>query len=116
MYNSELEEKMDATVQRWQSVEKKKMFGGVGYLIKGNMCFGIYKDFLIVRIDKEQGDQILKERNVRPFGVAGKPMAGWIMMTEAGWRNRAERRPLSAPGKRVAGTAADGGPRLAGAL
>ena len=85
-YNTRLEEMIDAAAKRWQNREKKKMFGGVGYLLKGNMCFGIWKDFLIVRMDKEQGAQSLTERNVQPFDITGRPMAGWIMVTEAGWK------------------------------
>ena len=54
-YSTLLEEKIDAASGLWQNVEKKKMFGGVCYLLKGNMAFGIYKDFLIVRMDKAQG-------------------------------------------------------------
>jgi len=89
MYNTKLEEKIDDTVKRWRNVEKKKMFGGVGYLLRGNMCFGIHKDFLVVRIDKKQGKQDLRDRNVQPFGIGGKTMAGWIMVTEAGWKGQA---------------------------
>ena len=89
MYNTKLEEKIDAAVKRWQNVEKKKMFGGVGYLLKGNMCFGIYKDNLIVRMDKEQGEQSLKDRNVQPFGITGKSMTGWVMIKEGGWKSPA---------------------------
>jgi TfoX/Sxy family transcriptional regulator of competence genes len=88
-YNAKLEEKIDATAKWWLNVEKKKMFGGVCYLLKGNMCFGIYKDSLIVRMDKEQGEKSLKHRNVQPFDFTGKPMAGWIMVDEAGWKNQA---------------------------
>ena len=88
-YNTTLEETIDAAVRRWQNVEKKKMFGGVGYLLKGNMAFGIYKDLLIIRMDKEQGARSLKDRNVKPFDLTGKPMAGWVMVTEAGWKGRA---------------------------
>jgi len=84
-YNIKLEELVDAAVKR-QGVEKKRMFGGVCYLIKGNMCFGIYKDFLIVRMDKDLGALSLKDRNVRPFDITGKPMAGWVMVREAGWK------------------------------
>ena len=87
------EEKIDAAAKQWQNVVKKKMFGGVCYLLKGNMAFGIYKDNLIVRMDKERGEQSLKERNVKPFDITGRPMAGWVMIQEAGgralpaWRN-----------------------------
>src|SRR3990172_10729184 len=84
-----MEEMIDAAVKRWKQVEKKKMFGGVGYLLKGNMAFGIHKDFLIVRMDKEQGEQSLKNANVLPFDITGKPMAGWVMVREAGWKSAA---------------------------
>jgi TfoX/Sxy family transcriptional regulator of competence genes len=86
-YNTTLEEKIDAAAKRWQKMEKKKMFGGVCYLLRGNMAFGIYKDSLIVRMDKEQGEKSLKERNVKPFDITGRPMAGWIMVQEAGWNS-----------------------------
>jgi membrane-bound ClpP family serine protease len=89
MYNTKLEEKIDAAAKQWQNVEKKKIFGGVCYLLKGNMAFGIYKDSLIVRMDKEQGVQSLKDRNVKPFDITGRPMAGWVMVQEAGWKSAA---------------------------
>lgn len=88
-YNKILEEKIDTAVKRWQNVEKKKMFSGVGYMLKGNMAFGIWKDFLIVRMDKEQAEQSLKNANVKLFDITGKPMAGWIMVKEPGWKTEA---------------------------
>ena len=88
-YNLKLETKIDVAVKRWKSVEKKKMFGGVCYLIKGNMSFGIWKDSLIVRMEKESAGKSLAIRNVGPFAVTGKPMAGWILVAEAGWKGPA---------------------------
>jgi TfoX/Sxy family transcriptional regulator of competence genes len=89
MYNTKLETTIDSAVKRWKSVDKKKMFGGVCYLISGNMCVGIWKDFLIVRMDKDLAEKSLQGRNVKPFDITGKPMAGWIMVEEAGWKNAA---------------------------
>ena len=83
-YNTRLEEMIDSAIKNWKDVSKKKMFGGICYLLKGNMCFGVWKDSLIVRMDKEQGEQSLKLRNVRPFDITGKPMAGWVLVEEAG--------------------------------
>ena len=88
-YNARLEEKIDGAVQRWKDVQKKKMFGGVCYLLRGNMCFGIWKDFLIVRMDKGLAEKSLQGRNVRPFDITGKPMAGWVLVEEAGWKSAA---------------------------
>ncbi|MGE5174249.1 MAG: TfoX/Sxy family protein [Betaproteobacteria bacterium] len=88
-YNKRLEEKIDDAVKRWKNLDKKKMFGGICYLLKGNMCFGIWKDFLIVRTGKELGEKSLKDKNVEPFAITGKPMSGWIMVKETGWKGRA---------------------------
>ena len=88
-YSVQLEEKIDAAVARWKNLQKKKMFGGVGYLLKGHLCVGIWKDFLIVRMDKEQAAKSLKGRNVRPFDITGTAMAGWVMVQEAGWKSAA---------------------------
>jgi len=102
MYNTQLEAKIDAVAKRWRKVDKKKMFGGVCWLLKGNMAFGIYKDSLIVRIDKAQGEQSLKDRNVKPFDITGRPMAGWVMVQEAGWKAQASLAKWIAVGKRFA--------------
>jgi TfoX/Sxy family transcriptional regulator of competence genes len=87
-YNTKLESMIDAASQRWQHTEKKKMFGGVCYLIKGNMAFGIHKDSLIVRMDKDEADKSLGLRNIKPFAIIGRPMRGWVMVREAGWKTR----------------------------
>jgi hypothetical protein len=102
MYSTKLEEKIDAAVKRWQNVEKKKMFGGVCYLLKGNMAFGIYKDSLIVRMDRDLAEKSLQGRNVRPFDITGRPMAGWVMVQEAGWKGAVGLAKWIEAGKRFA--------------
>ena len=87
MYNAKLETAIDSAVKRWKDVDKKKMFGGVCWLLKGNMCFGIWKDSLIVRMDRDRAAQSLTGRNVKPFDITGRPMAGWIVVEEAGWKS-----------------------------
>ncbi len=101
-YNEKLEEKIDAAVKGWRNIERKKMFGGVCYLFKGNMAFGIWKDFLIVRMDKARAEQGLSDRNTKPFDITGKPMAGWIMISQAGWKNAAGLDKWLGIGKRFA--------------
>ena len=88
-YNTRLEEKIDGATARWKDVQKKKMFGGACWMLRGNMCFGIWKDFLIVRMDKDQAVKSLKLKTVRPFDITGTAMAGWVMVQEAGWKGAA---------------------------
>lgn len=69
---------------RTAGITEKKMFGGVGFLLNGNMCVGIWKDALIVRLDPVEGVAALYEPHVREFDVTGRPMKGWILVEPAG--------------------------------
>jgi TfoX/Sxy family transcriptional regulator of competence genes len=89
-YNLKIEEEIDSLIRPWDYVEKKKMFGGICYLINGNMCFGIWKEFLIVRAGAEKAEEKLREKHMRPFDITGKPMKGWIMVEQEGWRTPEE--------------------------
>lgn len=101
-YSKRIEEKIEKRIGRWKQIEKKKMFGGICYLIKGNMCFGIYKDFLIVRTGTEVAEKKLKERKVKPFDITGRAMKGWVMVGEQGWRKEEDLRNWLELGKEYA--------------
>ena len=90
-YNPELERQIDLIALAWAGIEKKKMFGGLCYLIRGHIAFGIHRDELIVRLGCEQKtSDALCRAHIRPFDVTGKPMRGWIMVSPAGWQDEAE--------------------------
>lgn len=57
-----------------------RIFGGFGYMLNGNMCFGIHRDTLILRIGAEQAEKILSEPHVRPMDLTGRVMKGWVML------------------------------------
>jgi hypothetical protein len=84
-YNKSIELKIDALILPWMDMEKKKMFGGVCYLTLGNMCFGIWQEYLIVRTDPATAQLQMLKDYVRPFDVTGKPMKGWLMVSSEGW-------------------------------
>ncbi len=65
-------------------VVEKKMFGGVGFLLHGNMLVGVWKDSLIVRLGPDNHDDALREEHVREFDITGKPMKGWVMVEPRG--------------------------------
>jgi hypothetical protein len=67
------------------SFEKKKMFGGMCYLINGNMSFAVWKDYLIVRMTPELAAEELNNKHVREFDPTGKPMKGWVMVEKGSW-------------------------------
>lgn len=73
----------DALVQM-KNIEEKKMFGGICFLLNGNMLVGIWKDSLIVRLGPNQSDEALQEPHVRRFDITGKPMRNWVVVDPEG--------------------------------
>jgi hypothetical protein len=62
----------------------KKMFGGVAYLLNGNMAVGISNESLMVRVGKENYETAIAEDHVGEFDLSGKSMAGWVMVAPQG--------------------------------
>jgi hypothetical protein len=60
------------------------MFGGIGFLLNGNMLVGVWKDCLIVRLGDDQGEEALLEPHVREFDITGRPMKGWVLVQPEG--------------------------------
>jgi TfoX/Sxy family transcriptional regulator of competence genes len=69
---------------RQRGVEVKKMFGGVGFLLNGNMLVGVWKATLIVRLGTDNYEDALLEPHVREFDITGKPMRGWVLVEPEG--------------------------------
>jgi TfoX/Sxy family transcriptional regulator of competence genes len=69
---------------------EKKMFGGVGFLVNGNMACGVHRDDLIVRIGAANYEEALTRPHARPFDMTGRPMAGWVMVSLAGCATETE--------------------------
>jgi len=66
---------------------EKKMFGGVAFLVNGNMTCGVHDKELIVRLAPEDTDKALARKNTRVFDLSGgRPMKGWILVDPAGLR------------------------------
>ena len=82
-YNEKLAERLRSELKGMPFVEKK-MFGGVGFLLHGNMAVGVYKEDLIVRLDPAKHDILIKKGGAKPFDITGKPMKGWLMIEPNG--------------------------------
>ena len=83
-YDEGLLHRMRALLDEGPEVEEKKMFGGVGFMVQGNMACGILNDDLIVRVGPERYEEALAAPHARPFDITGRPMTGWVMVAPAG--------------------------------
>jgi TfoX/Sxy family transcriptional regulator of competence genes len=59
-YNIDLEQRLDQLADHLGKFTKKMMFGGVGYLLNGNMVFSIHKQSLVIRTPLERAEEMLK--------------------------------------------------------
>jgi TfoX/Sxy family transcriptional regulator of competence genes len=79
-FNEALAQRMRKALARRKNIQEKKMFGGIGFLLNGNMLVGAWKDSLIVRLGPENGEEALQEPHVREFDITGRAMKGWVLV------------------------------------
>jgi TfoX/Sxy family transcriptional regulator of competence genes len=83
-FSESLAQRIRNALARKKNVEEKKMFGGIGFLLNGNLLVGVWKNSLIVRLGPEQGEEALLEPHVKEFDITGKPMKGWVLVEPEG--------------------------------
>lgn len=66
------------------AVQEKKMFGGVAFLVNGNMSVGVHKDWLIARLAADHAGEALQRPGAKVMDITGRPMKGWIMVAPDG--------------------------------
>ncbi len=83
-YDEALAQRIRAALPNVPGLTETKMFGGIGFLVHGNMACGVNGENLIVRIRPDATDAALAEPAVRVFDMTGRPMKGWIVVEPAG--------------------------------
>jgi TfoX/Sxy family transcriptional regulator of competence genes len=66
------------------NLEEMKMFGGIGFLVNGNMACGVVRNDLIVRVGALAYAETLSRPHVRVFDMTGRPMKGWVAVEPEG--------------------------------
>jgi TfoX/Sxy family transcriptional regulator of competence genes len=103
-----LAERIRDRLDRRKNVEERKMFGGVGFLLNGNLLVGVWKDALCVRLGPDQAEEALLEPHVEEFDITRRPMKGWVLVEPKGvedddqlkdWIERAMRFVRTLPAK-----------------
>ncbi len=85
-YDEEVASRVRQVLGELAGLEEKKMFGGLGYLLMGNMACGVNKDDLIIRVGPDEYEKYVALPHARPFDFTGRPMKGWLMIAPAGYK------------------------------
>ncbi len=68
-------------------VVEKKMFGGIAFMLHGNMCCGVVGEELMVRVGPDAHDAALAEPHARPMDFTGRPMRGMVYVGVPGFES-----------------------------
>ena len=79
-YDEGLAERVREQLAGEPALTEKRMFGGIVFMLGGNMSVGVYGDELLVRVGREGSDDALAEPGTRLFDMADRPMLGWILV------------------------------------
>ena len=91
-YDEELADRVRVVLADEPSLTERKMFGGLAFMIGGNMACGIVKDELMLRLGAEGADAALDEPHVREMDFTGRPMTGLVYVERAGLDDAGVRR------------------------
>jgi len=83
-YDEDLAERVGTALKDQDIVDSKKMFGGLCFLVHGNMCCGIVDDRLMLRVGPDQYEDILKKEHVLKMDFTGRPMRGMVYVEPEG--------------------------------
>jgi hypothetical protein len=83
-YDEQLARRVRPLLARRRGFAEQKMFGGVGFFLHGNICVGVWKEFLILRIGPDAYSGALRKPFVKKFAITGRPMTGWVMVAREG--------------------------------
>ena len=75
-FSASLADRVRHTLGRQRGVTEKRMFGGVGFLMNGNLVVGVWRDSLIARLGPDEAEAALREPHVGPFDITGRAMRG----------------------------------------
>jgi hypothetical protein len=78
-YDEDLANRIREQLGGAKGVTEMKMFGGLAFLIGGNMAVAASgQGGLLVHVDQEQGDALIAKTSARPMEMRGRQMAGWL--------------------------------------
>ncbi len=86
-YDEMLAERVRNLLGQGQGVTEKKMFGGIAFMLRDNMCCGVVRDDLVVRVGPKKYEEALAEPHARPMDFTGRPLKGMVYVGPGGYRS-----------------------------
>ena len=88
-YDLELAGRIRLALAGRRGISEKRMFGGIAFLHRGNMCCGVVGDELMIRVGREAYAKTVALKHAHPMDFTGRPMTGFVYVRPAGFATRA---------------------------
>ena len=89
-YDEGLAQRIREHLDGQQGLREKKMFGGLAFLLSGNMCCGVVGDELMVRVGPDGYDEAMGQPHAREMDFTGRAMRGMVYVGVAGIEDDAD--------------------------
>ena len=83
-YDEGLAQRIREALADADGLTERRMFGGIAFMLHGNMAVGISGDELMVRVGPEAYDAALAQPRARVFDMTGRAMRGWVVVAAEG--------------------------------
>ncbi len=103
-YDEGLAQRIREVLEDRADLSEKKMFGGLAFLLGGNMCVGVLKSELMVRVGPDRHEEAVRQPHARRMDFTGRPMKGFVYVACDGFESDADLRRWVARGVRFAGS------------
>ncbi len=88
-YDEDLADRIRELLGVHKGVEEKRMFGGLAFLINGNMSVAASgRGGLMVRVPPDEADKLLARQHVEPMVMAGRETRGWLRVSVDGVKTK----------------------------
>jgi TfoX/Sxy family transcriptional regulator of competence genes len=91
-YDEELADRVRVVLKDAEGLTERAMFGGLAFMVNGNMACGVVKEELMLRLGAEGADAALGEPHIREMDFTGRPMTGMVYVEREGLDDAAVRR------------------------
>jgi TfoX/Sxy family transcriptional regulator of competence genes len=85
-YDEKTAERIRSVLAGRADVVEKRMFGGLCFMVNGQMCCGLTKTDFMVRVGKDGYEDALAQPHARPMDFTGRPLAGMVYVAPAGYK------------------------------
>jgi hypothetical protein len=88
-YDEHLADRIRELISAERGVEEKRMFGGLSFLINGNMSVAVSGNGgLMVRVPRDETEKLVTRDHVEPMLMSGREMRGWLRVSVDGVKTK----------------------------